>query len=157
MSTDRHWSLTLNSDVLRSMIADAWAEIPDDMAGDYDALGDAITALVEQRDAAREARDNWEASATRLAAERDADLARFAAAPPTFTVAQQWRDARQLLNDAGYSELTLPAAVASLLPPPADEDELAASIARHPSSRRKPEQPADPTPAPWWATPRVLP
>ena len=29
--------------------------------------------------------------------------------------------------------------VADLVPPPADEDELAASIARHPSSRRKPE------------------
>ena len=53
MSTDRHWSLTLNSDVLRSMIADAWAEIPDDMTGDYDRLADAVAALVEQRDEAR--------------------------------------------------------------------------------------------------------
>ena len=57
MSTDRHWSLTLNSDVLRSMIADAWAEIPDDMTGDYDRLADAVAALVEQRDEARAERD----------------------------------------------------------------------------------------------------
>ena len=58
-------------------------------------------------------------------------------------IAQDWHDARQLLADAGMGDMTVAAAVAVLLPPPADEDELAASIARHPSSRRKPEQPAD--------------
>ena len=57
MSTDRHWSLTLNSDVLRSMIANAWAEIPDDMTGDYEILASAVSALVEQRDEARAERD----------------------------------------------------------------------------------------------------
>ena len=57
MSTGRHWSLTLDTDALRSMIADAWAEIPDDMTGDYDRLADAVSALVEQRDEARAERD----------------------------------------------------------------------------------------------------
>jgi hypothetical protein len=71
-------------------------------------------------------------------------------------IAQDWHDARQLLADAGMGDMTVAAAVASLLPPPADEDELAASIARHPSSRRKPEQPADSTPTPWWATAPIV-
>ena len=52
-------------------------------------------------------------------------------------IAQDWHDARQLLADAGMGDMTVAAAVAVLLPPPADEDELAASIARHPSSRRR--------------------
>ena len=53
MSTGRHWSLTLDSDVLRSMIGDAWAEVPDDMTGDHGTLASAVAALVEQRDEAR--------------------------------------------------------------------------------------------------------
>ena len=61
-----------------------------------------------------------------------------------YTIAHQWAEARQLLNDAGYSGLTLPAAVAVLLPPPADEidedeleAELAAAVARHPAGRNR--------------------
>ncbi len=40
-----------------------------------------------------------------------------------FTVATQWAEARQLLNDAGMSHLTLPAAVAQLLPRDEDTDD----------------------------------
>ena len=57
MSTGRHWPLTLDSDVLRSMIGDAWAEVPDDMTGDHGTLASAVAALVEQRDEARAERD----------------------------------------------------------------------------------------------------
>ena len=52
-------------------------------------------------------------------------------------IVAEWAEARQLLADAGMGDLSVAAAIATLLPPPVDEDELAASMARHPSARRR--------------------
>ena len=83
---------------------DLWGDIPDVLAEVIDQRDAALTRLAEvmaERDAAREARHRpHPVGAQQIVAE--------------------WAEARQLLNDAGMSELSLPAAVAQLLP--RDED-----------------------------------